>query len=1266
VWQWPKGLGIQQGKGFISPIDNQLEFWGSLPAHQVVEYEARLEQIRDGMEGLNVDELKEHIMNVHVPGRSRPSSAHSAFSTISAPPFTHVQLSDFTAVITATILRALPTLARLNMLLDTWTVRLLVLRQIPGLLTSLDTARVSLDFALDATQESQRNKRYSLVGSHFRREELVQLIDTAGSRMDTVLDALEGREDSIPETWIDRMDALETDFASWVQLMGKMAIEKVWVSSEPEGATKPVIEDDELQRHVTEADQPPDEDATGRDAKNHEDLSSPTINETIDPSPDVSTASQTAPTPEDHPTPVDDILDSNLSVIPDTTSLPIANVPDTPTDNEDPTPIATVTKPRSPSESIEETPDQDSHSATAKLEKADHAELPIPVLEPNHEHEQKAIEADTATNHQVEQSTIPLRVKKSIPVLEVIEESTSEDSEPESVQNHAEPLEFPESNESSSSHEIQAEAHHATTEYRAEPLPATMPPHIPAIISQDDEKLPNSENGMSSKQFQEHELQNLETPNTNMKYEAVTSAIANQTSSEHLSKTEAASTIEPVTGTFDYPNAIEGNNLDQVRAHTVEKSNSDVSLPESDAGESSPRHPDSESPHSVMTPSLALEDAAIKETPQSSLLESPIKVMATDSQSFGALLEHNILLHPDIPVQSIESSIEQDAPSRPFQSHEEVLPHSRKTSGQSHRSSVPFSPGVFSSTSDRTIREKGSPQLSSSALQDLEAYKHSNDASLPLQRFINDKYDGSYSINHEMHSDSSSSREDTSQYLREDTESPRFRNRSESPPPNAIPRRAIRGPSSSLMRGTISSLNKVVGTGKRNESDSFSYDSASERVRSRSRLGSPYDVDSEPTPWRRKSSTSDLLQAPKHHLQNQPSMESIGSYVSSNGTGDMRRRYSFSTDGGSFAIRPVHEADSDLQEKIHSILTSIPGRIRLSNNVASDYDQQSVISSMSSSKKSRLKARSPFSTPSRAGTPTPSEGFTPSSRQRRTVSHKSEDKTVKVYHLHHRGKTEPTKLFVRTVGEDGERVMVRVGGGWADLGEYLREYVMHHGRQTPSSSHVEVKGLPATTNSPGSTTSAAATVIAQTSPKGLVTVPTPSNRPDSSLSVHKTRRISKPSELPELAIDDVETSTDNLPLPSFPSSTRRTSISSINSVSVSSILGDGSSVYSPHPGSARTPLSHSSTPLGLAGPKPRTRHVSMTPESEAWVEDVIGQARRTSSITVKPPAQKHTDHRPERELHNSSRMSMRSVSDIPSIGRNKRVVLKGLGTHDRS
>lgn len=63
---------------------------------------------------------------------------------------------------------------------------------------------------------------------------------------------------------------------------------------------------------------------------------------------------------------------------------------------------------------------------------------------------------------------------------------------------------------------------------------------------------------------------------------------------------------------------------------------------------------------------------------------------------------------------------------------------------------------------------------------------------------------------------------------------------------------------------------------------------------------------------------------------------------------------------------------------------------------------------------------------------------------------KSHDESgIKLYHLTQAGREEPIKLFVRLVGEN-DRVMVRVGGGWADLADYLRQYAEHHGSRTVS------------------------------------------------------------------------------------------------------------------------------------------------------------------------------------------------------------------------
>jgi len=72
---------------------------------------------------------------------------------------------------------------------------------------------------------------------------------------------------------------------------------------------------------------------------------------------------------------------------------------------------------------------------------------------------------------------------------------------------------------------------------------------------------------------------------------------------------------------------------------------------------------------------------------------------------------------------------------------------------------------------------------------------------------------------------------------------------------------------------------------------------------------------------------------------------------------------------------------------------------------------------------------------------------------------------TKLYHLSTPGKADPLKLFVRLVGEN-ERVMVRVGGGWMDLADFLRQYAEHHGTRTLASSGVEINEAPSSGSKP--------------------------------------------------------------------------------------------------------------------------------------------------------------------------------------------------------
>jgi hypothetical protein len=261
-WVWPNQHDAKVGKGFIPPAGSQAEsspshsgflyppsldvsYYGSLPASVVERNEKRIEEIRDGMDDLNVEELKEHVLNAHIPSRSRPSSATSSVSV--PPPLSYVQLSDFTAVVTATILRALPFLARLNALLATWDVRLLVLRQVPGLLRELSITRSALNSSLQglrdprlAATELNRYSDESLAVDHVKLESAVVAV---GRRMDRVLDALEGRPDSLPEQWIDDLESIESDFAAWVVEAEKYKVQNEWLRSKAESqAETPVLD----------------------------------------------------------------------------------------------------------------------------------------------------------------------------------------------------------------------------------------------------------------------------------------------------------------------------------------------------------------------------------------------------------------------------------------------------------------------------------------------------------------------------------------------------------------------------------------------------------------------------------------------------------------------------------------------------------------------------------------------------------------------------------------------------------------------------------------------------------------------------------------------------------------------------------------------------------------------------------------------------------------------------------------------------------------
>ena len=212
--------------------DNEEEYWGGLPCGVVRRYEQRIEAIVDEMEALDVEELKTHVLEAHIPSRSRSTSG--SFQPEPRPEVAnHNHLDDFTAVVTATIIRALPYVTRLNILLQTWTVRLAILRQVPGFLRALEEAFTAIasgwrTISGSSSPSSNHSNGISREAFNIMQPILEDRLTAAGRRLDRMLDALEGREDTVPTRWIDDMEMMETDYSNWVVEAEKKVLQNEW------------------------------------------------------------------------------------------------------------------------------------------------------------------------------------------------------------------------------------------------------------------------------------------------------------------------------------------------------------------------------------------------------------------------------------------------------------------------------------------------------------------------------------------------------------------------------------------------------------------------------------------------------------------------------------------------------------------------------------------------------------------------------------------------------------------------------------------------------------------------------------------------------------------------------------------------------------------------------------------------------------------------------------------------------------------------------
>ncbi|PHH64982.1 hypothetical protein CDD81_3619 [Ophiocordyceps australis] len=229
-WPWPTEPG---SAGFETPEQGSNEcdsaahgHLGRLSAHEVEEYQNRINQIDMDLDKLHIEDLKSHVMSNHIMPLSRPTTPVTDCSSSSS----YTKMEDLTAVVTAIVVQLLPNLAKLSRLLRIWSIRLTVLRRIPAFLYAIQDAEVGLKSGWTAisqphTREAQCNGQAQAAATlptldkkdfDVMSSVLVTKVSEPGRILDYMLDYLEGTQDTLPDAWLQRMEDVERDYGAWV------------------------------------------------------------------------------------------------------------------------------------------------------------------------------------------------------------------------------------------------------------------------------------------------------------------------------------------------------------------------------------------------------------------------------------------------------------------------------------------------------------------------------------------------------------------------------------------------------------------------------------------------------------------------------------------------------------------------------------------------------------------------------------------------------------------------------------------------------------------------------------------------------------------------------------------------------------------------------------------------------------------------------------------------------------------------------------------
>lgn len=190
------------------------DFGGSLPAVEVDARERRMHEIQAELDELEMGELKAHVLRIY--GGDRPAQFVTRPDGTKQLTF----LDDFSILITHMLLQTLPWMSALSFHLDIWSVRLHILREAPGFLRELQHLDAALQLGWDAIQPpASFSPDMSLDAWKEAVETITDVlqgkVSTLSRSLDSMLDSLEGRDDCLPDSWIEEFEDLENEYSTW-------------------------------------------------------------------------------------------------------------------------------------------------------------------------------------------------------------------------------------------------------------------------------------------------------------------------------------------------------------------------------------------------------------------------------------------------------------------------------------------------------------------------------------------------------------------------------------------------------------------------------------------------------------------------------------------------------------------------------------------------------------------------------------------------------------------------------------------------------------------------------------------------------------------------------------------------------------------------------------------------------------------------------------------------------------------------------------------